>query len=82
MKFKTKNMAFGIIRARNLKIGDMDEVERHNARGYEREEEYPKNIQIEKGDLNKFYYASDGGEAREIAERNRETIRREPGQRD
>jgi hypothetical protein len=61
MKFKTKNMAFGIIRARNLKIGDMGEVERHNARGYEREEEYPKNIQIEKGDLNKFYYASDGG---------------------
>lgn len=37
-------MAFGIIRARNLNAGNIAETDRHNARRYENEKEYPANI--------------------------------------
>lgn len=40
-------MAFGIIRARNLSAGDIAETDRHNARRYENENEYPNNIKAD-----------------------------------
>ena len=37
-------MAFGIIRVRNLKMGDLASTDKHNARLYKDEKEYPENI--------------------------------------
>ena len=44
---KKENMAFGIIRARNLSAGDIASTDKHNARQYNSVEEYPENIQPE-----------------------------------
>lgn len=37
-------MAYGIIRARNLKASDIGSTDHHNARRYETEKDYPENI--------------------------------------
>lgn len=50
-------MAFGIIRVRNLKIGDLKSTELHNARLYNSLEEYPKNIDPN-GYANRYYYTN------------------------
>ena len=39
-------MAFGIVRARNLSAGDISGTDKHNARRYLSEKEYPENIKI------------------------------------
>jgi hypothetical protein len=41
---KLKNMAFGLIRVRNLKIEDIQSTDNHNARLYDSELDYPRNI--------------------------------------
>ena len=41
-----KNMGFGIIRARNLSAGAISRTDKHNARWYSSEKEYPENIKI------------------------------------
>lgn len=40
-------MAFGIIRARNLSAGDIASTDKHNARRYSSEKEYPENIKVD-----------------------------------
>lgn len=40
-------MAFGIIRARNVSAGDIGSTDKHNARRYKSQEEYPENIKPE-----------------------------------
>lgn len=49
-------MAFGIIRARNLSAGDIAGTDKHNARRYEKIEDYPGNIDPEKH--HEFHYRS------------------------
>lgn len=39
-------MAFGIIRARNLSAGDISGADKHNARKYSSEQEFPENIKF------------------------------------
>ena len=41
-------MAFGLIRVRNLSAGDIDSTDKHNARRYEKKEQYPENVPFEK----------------------------------
>ena len=41
-------MAFGLIRVRNLSAGDIDSNDKHNARLYEKIEQYPENVPFEK----------------------------------
>ena len=41
---KLEIMAFGIIRARNLSAGDIAATDKHNARRYSSEKDYPINI--------------------------------------
>jgi len=41
---KGAKMAFGIIRARNLSAGDLSSTDKHNARKYDRVEDFPTNI--------------------------------------
>ncbi len=47
-------MAFGIIRARNLSMSELESTDKHNARKYESEKEYPGNIKIG-GEHNTLY---------------------------
>jgi len=47
-------MAFGIIRARNLRAGDIASTDKHNARKYDKVEDFPSNIDP-KGDRHEVY---------------------------
>ena len=66
-------MAFGIIRARNLKFSEIGETEKHNARLYNSEKEYPKNINPynENRKDNRFYHIENDDEIRHIQEKGR-----------
>ena len=50
-------MAFGIVRARNLSAGDISGTDKHNARRYSSEKEYPENIKV--GGKNDTFYQTE-----------------------
>lgn len=51
---KGAKMAFGIIRARNLSAGDISSTDKHNARKYDKMEDFPSNINPE-GERHEYY---------------------------
>lgn len=50
-------MGFGIVRARNLSAGDISGTDKHNARRYSNEKEYPENINF--NGKNETYYQTE-----------------------
>ena len=52
-------MAFGICRARNLKMGDLSSTDKHNSRLYESKEDYPPNIDPEKHFSSRYLFENE-----------------------